>query len=144
MNRLVHQATRYVGASGIAFGVDVGLLWFQVSGLGVPYLLAAAISFMAGTVVVYWSSIRHIFDYRRMSDWRHEFAVFAGLGLGGLAVNLVAMYALVSGLGLYYLPAKFVAAGFTFTANFLLRRGILFTPGRAGTDSAPRGTGNSR
>jgi len=141
MNPLLRQATGYVGASALAFAIDFLLLSLLVSGLGVPYLAAAAASFMAGTVVVYYASVRHVFDYRRLEDWRQEFAVFAGLGLAGLAVNLAAMYALVSGLGLHYLVAKVGAAGFTFSANFLLRRWMLFSPRKPDEPARSNGTG---
>jgi putative flippase GtrA len=140
VNRLVRQATGYVGASAVAFAVDFLLLSLLVSGLGVPYLAAAFVSFSAGTVVVYWLSIRHVFDYRRLEDWRPEFAVFAALGLVGLVVNLTAMYSLVDGLGLHYLLAKVGAAGCTFITNFLLRRWMLFTPrSTSAEDSRQRG-----
>jgi len=128
MNRFLRQATGYVGASALAFGVDFSLLSLLVAVLGVPYLPAAALSFLAGTVVVYWLSIRHVFDYRRLEDWRGEFAIFAGLGLVALVVNLAVIYSLVEGLGLHYLVAKVGAAGCTFVANFLLRRWMLFLP----------------
>ncbi len=127
MSPLVRQAPGYVGASALAFAVDIVLLWLLVSVCGVAYLPAAAASFMAGTVVVYVLSIRHVFDYRRLGDWRHEFAVFTALGLVGLLVNLAVMFGLVSGLGLHYLIAKVGAAGCTFAANFLMRRWMLFT-----------------
>ena len=138
MKRLVRQATGYVGASALAFGVDLLLLSILVSGLGLPYLISAALSFLAGTIVVYWISIRHVFDYRRLPDWRGEFAVFAALGLAGLLVNLMAMYSLVDGLGLHYLIAKFGAAGFTFAANFLLRRWMLFSPRKSDSEVGGR------
>jgi len=136
LSRLLRQATGYVGASALAFGVDVALLTALVSGLGTPYLAAAAMSFLAGTVVVYWFSIRHVFDYRRVEDWRHEFAVFAALGALSLVINLAVMYALVTGLGVHYLVAKFGAAVCTFVANFLMRRWMLFTP-RGATGRGP-------
>jgi putative flippase GtrA len=128
MNRFLRQATGYVGASALAFGVDFLLLSLLVAVFGVPYLLAAALSFLAGTVVVYWLSIRHVFDYRRLDDWRREFAIFAALGLVGLVVNLAVIYSLVERLGLHYLVAKVGAAGCTFIVNFLLRRWLLFLP----------------
>jgi putative flippase GtrA len=140
MNHLARQATGYIGASALALAVDFLLLSLLVSVLQLPYLIAAAMSFLAGTVVVYWLSIRHVFDYRRLADWRHEFAVFAGLGMAGLAVNLTAMYLLVDGLGLHYLVAKIGAAGFTFVANFLLRRWMLFSPRRLSSER-PGSTG---
>lgn len=133
MTKLLSQAAGYIGASALAFVADISILAVLVSGFDLPYLVAAAISFMAGTVVVYWLSIRHVFDYRRLQDWRPEFSVFAGLGLAGLAVNLAAMYVLVSVTGLHFLLAKVGAAACTFAVNFLLRRWVLFTPGRSDT-----------
>lgn len=128
MNRFVRQAAGYVGASALALAVDLLLLSLLASGLGVPYLGAATVSFLTGTIVVYWLSIRHVFDYRRLEDWRREFAIFAGLGLMGLVVNLAVIYLLVEGLALHYLVAKVGAAGCTFCVNFLLRRWMLFLP----------------
>lgn len=128
MTRLLQQAAGYVGASALAFVADISILALLVSELEVPYLPAAAISFTAGTVVVYWLSIRHVFDYRRLADWRREFSIFAALGLVGLAVNLAAMFVLVSGVGMHFLLGKVGAASCTFAVNFLLRRWALFTP----------------
>jgi len=140
MNGWIRQAVGYCGASAVAFACDVAVLTGLVSGLGLPYLMAAAISFTAGTVVVYWLSVRHVFDYRRLDDWRREFIIFAALGAVGLLVNLLAMYALVSGLGLHYLVAKVGAAGCTFFVNFISRRWMLFSrrnvTGKATPDQA--------
>ncbi len=131
MNQFVRQATGYFGASALALGLDFALLTLLVSRLGVPYLLAAAISFMSGTVVVYWISVRHLFEHRRLENWQHEFAVFTALGIDGLGVNLLVMYALVDGVGVHYLLAKVCAAGGTLSVNFLIRRWMLFMPNAA-------------
>lgn len=135
--RLIRELTGYVGASAAALVLDVGLLWLQVSIIGLPYLLAAAVSFLCGTVMIYWASVRHIFGFRRIENVREEFAVFLAVGLVGLAVNLAAMYLGVSHLGLHYLVAKFGAAGCTFLANFAMRRWLLFTPHAAIHRHAP-------
>jgi putative flippase GtrA len=127
LTTLIRQASGYLGASAVAFGVDVATLTLLVSGLAVPYLAAATVSFLCGTAVMYWLSIRHIFDYRRLDDWRPEFMIFAALGMVGLLVNLSVMYALVSGVGVHYLVAKVGAAGCTVILNFLLRRWMLFS-----------------
>jgi len=44
----------------------------------------------------------------------------------GLLVNGAVIFIGVNLLGLHYLIAKCVAAGFTFTSNFIARRQILF------------------
>jgi len=126
--RLARELIPYLGASAAGLALDVSLLWLQVSVIGVPYLAAAAISFLTGTVLVYWASIRHIFGFRRLPSARNEFAVFLAVGLVGLAINLGVIHLGVSRLGLHYLVAKFGAAGCTFLANFAMRRWLLFTP----------------
>ena len=126
--RLARELIRYVGASAVALAIDVSLLWLQVSVIGAPYLAAAAISFLSGTVFVYWASVSHVFGFRRLESARKEFAVFLVVGLVGLAINLGVIYIGVSRLGLHYLLAKIGAAGCTFLANFAMRRWLLFTP----------------
>ena len=127
MRTLIREAGGYVAASAIAFAVDVVTLASLVSVLHVNYLVAAAAGFIAGTIVIYWISIRQIFRYRRLEDARIEFGIFLAVGIAGLAVNLGVMYAAVSGIGIHYLIAKFCAAGCTFAVNFALRRWLLFT-----------------
>jgi putative flippase GtrA len=126
--RLARELIRYVGASAAALALDFSLLWLQVAVIGVPYLAAAAISFLCGTALVYWASVSHIFGFRRLESARNEFAVFLAVGLVGLAINLGVIHIGVSRLGLHYLLAKVGAAGCTFLANFAMRRWLLFTP----------------
>jgi len=126
--RLTRELVPYFGVSAVGLALDVSLLWLQVSVIGVPYLAAAAISFVTGTVLVYWASIRHIFGFRRLTSARNEFAVFLAVGVLGLAINLCVIYIGVARLGLHYLVAKVGAAGCTFLANFAMRRWLLFTP----------------
>jgi putative flippase GtrA len=126
--RLARELIRYVGASAAALALDFSLLWLQVAVIGVPYLAAAAISFLCGTALVYWASVSHVFGFRRLESARNEFAVFLAVGLVGLAINLGVIHIGVSRLGLHYLLAKVGAAGCTFLANFAMRRWLLFTP----------------
>ena len=124
---LFRQAGAYTVVSAVAFAVDLLLLAVLVSLLGVPYLAAATISFGAGTLLVYWASIRHIFEFRRVENVRHEFAAFVSIGVLGLIINLSVIYFSVDILQLHYLVGKCGAAGFTFMMNFMVRRWMLFT-----------------
>lgn len=135
VGRLLTEASGYALASGIAFALDFALLAVLVSGLGVPYLPAATVSFVAGTLFVYWASVRRIFAARRVHDRRVELLVFMGIGVLTLAVNLGALYAAVEWLGLHYLLGKCCAGMITVGVNFGLRRWLLFTPASVG---APR------
>jgi putative flippase GtrA len=123
----------YGAGAAVAFAVDVALLAALVEFFGMHYLLAATVSFVAGTVVVYLVSIRYAFAYRRLGQLQLEFTVFAALGVLGILVNLVVMYAGVQALHLHYLMAKVLAAGITFFTNYGSRRLLLFTPDRRRT-----------
>jgi putative flippase GtrA len=127
------------GAAG-AFLVDAGLLTFQVEVLGIHYLVAGVISFLAGTAVVYWASIRHAFSFRRVRDGSSEFGIFAAIGAFGVLVNLGAMFASVEGFHLHYLVGKVLSGGLTFVLNFALRRILLFTPLGRGSLGSPTGS----
>jgi putative flippase GtrA len=135
-NTLFRESLVYALGSAAGFAVDVGLLAILVEFGGLHYLLAATISFLAGTSIVYWVSIRHAFTHRSVADARREFLIFAAIGLGGITVNLGVMAGLVEGLDVHYLVAKFAAAGLSFCVNFGLRRWILFLP-RAETAEVP-------
>jgi putative flippase GtrA len=111
--------------------VDGGLLLILTRYLGWNYLLAATVSFLAGATVAYVLSVRFVFSAHRLHDRRLEFTSFVLLGLFGVAINLLVMFVTVGRLGMDLLYAKAVAACFTFVANFLLRRQLLFRTGAA-------------
>jgi putative flippase GtrA len=122
------EIPRYAIGAALAFATDVALLTLLVELLNVHYLLAATISFVAGTLVIYWYSIHHVFQYRRLALPRVELAVFSAIGALGVLVNLGCMYVAVDVAGLHYLPGKVGSAAVTFFTNFGLRRLMLFTP----------------
>jgi putative flippase GtrA len=131
MLKLFIEAAKYAAASAVAFVVDGGLLLILTRYLGWNYLLAATVSFLAGATVAYVLSVRFVFSAHRLHDRRLEFTSFVLLGLFGVAINLLVMFVTVGRLGMDLLYAKAVAACFTFVANFLLRRQLLFRTGAA-------------
>jgi len=127
MSRLLRESTIYAGGAAAAFATDFGLLWALVDKAGLHYLVAATVSFLAGTVVVYWVSVRHAFRFRRIADRRAEFGYFATIGALGIVLNLIIMFVLVDRLALHYLAAKICSAAITFVTNFGMRRWLLFS-----------------
>lgn len=126
MNLLFREALGYAAASACALAVDVAILWTLVHFFAWGYLAAATVSFLAGACVAYGLSVTLVFKRRRLRDRRAEFAGFVMIGAVGVAINAGVIYFAVRYLGLHYLIAKGIAAGFTFTCNFLARRQILF------------------
>lgn len=126
MKRLLREAAGYAVASGCALAVDMTLLWVLVRFMSVGYLAAATASFLAGAVVAYRLSVKLAFKQHRLDNERAEFAGFIAIGMLGLAVNAAVIAVAVKYAGLHYLVAKGIAAGCTFTCNFIARRQILF------------------
>ena len=121
------QLIRYLMVGGLAFAVDFGTLWLLSSGLGVHYLLSAAISFLLGLAVNYGLSVVWVFSNHRVQDRKREFLLFAGIGVLGLGLNELGLWILSGGMGLDYRIAKLLTTGVVFAWNFIARKIVLFT-----------------
>jgi putative flippase GtrA len=121
------EGTRYVTASAAALAVDFSIYAGLVRLASVDYLIAAPVGFALGLATIYLLSVRWVFGVRRLADARLEFAVFASIGLAGMALNQLVIYAGVEAWALSYESAKLVSAGVVFCFNFALRKLLLFT-----------------
>ena len=120
------DAVRYFGISIVALAVDYGLLIILHRALGLHYLVAATLSFVAGLAIAWSLSVALVFNgRRRLSPWR-EFLGFVLTGLAGLILTQAMLSVLVGGLGASPELAKIPVAGVVFAFNFLSRRMLLF------------------
>jgi putative flippase GtrA len=117
----------YGMVSACAFAVDLALLWMLAKWVGMYYLLAATLSFIAGGVIAYLLSIRFVFFHRRLKTGSVEATAFVALGIAGLIVNTAVMALAVGTAEAPLLVGKAAAACATFGVNFLLRKRLLFT-----------------
>jgi putative flippase GtrA len=118
---------RYLAAGLVALGVDFGIYVGLIRLAGVHYLIAAPLGFAFGLATVYLLSVRWVFGYRRLADRRAEFALFAVIGLAGMALNQGIIYAAVQWMPGAYEIAKLISAGMVFCFNFISRKLLLFT-----------------
>ena len=121
------EGARYLAASAIALGLDFGLYVALIRIFGVHYLLAAPVGFALGLATIYALSIRWVFLERRLADARLEFTLFAAIGLAGLLINELVIYAGVEWAALSYELAKLASAAVVFCFNFAARKLMLFT-----------------
>ena len=121
------EGARYLFAAALALAIDFAFYSGLIRLAGVHYLVAAPIGFTLGLVAIYVLSIRWVFRARRMKDARVEFALFALIGLAGMALNQAIIYAGVELLALSYEVAKLLSAGTVFFFNFIARKLLLFT-----------------
>jgi putative flippase GtrA len=120
------EGSRYLAASALGFAVDFTVYVALIRLAGISYLAAAPIGFALGLALVYALSVRWVFAHRRLDDARIEFFVFAFIGLAGIGVNQLVIYAGVERLSLSYEMAKIAAAAVVFCFNFGLRKLFLF------------------
>ena len=121
------EGLRYFAASALALTVDFSTYVGLIRLGQVHYLAAAPIGFALGLATVYALSVRWVFRIRRLADRRAEFALFALIGLAGMALNQLAVYAGVEFLAANYEIAKLLSAGIVFCFNFASRKLLLFT-----------------
>lgn len=127
------EFVRYFVCSTIALFADVTVYWVSLR-LGFTYPAAAAAGFCMGLFAAYTLSVRWAFRTRRVNDPHIEFLLFAGIGILGLGLTELLLWALVGKWNQSPLVAKAVTAGVVFGFNFGLRKVMLFT--RSNTEVA--------
>lgn len=127
VRRLIAAFLKYLLAGGMGFIIDFGTLSFCYSVLKWHYLIAATLGFSAGLIFVYVSSNQWVFDARQMRDRRLlEFSIFLIIGLIGLLLTNLLMWAFVEKIGLHALVAKLVTTAIVLLWNFGARKIILY------------------
>jgi len=125
--RIADEGIRYFAASALALTIDFGTYVSLIRGVDVHYLVAAPIGFALGLGTIYLLSTRWVFRERRLADRRAEFALFALVGLVGMALNQMVLFAAVQWLAASFEVAKIISAGIVFSFNFATRKLLLFT-----------------
>jgi len=129
------EALRYALASVIALGIDSAILFTLHYSFGMPILWATALGFFAGIIVIYFLSVKHVFDYRRIENTpTQELFWFWLSGAIGLLLTLTSIWLLSSYFSLPLVLAKILTAGGVFTFNFVFRKLLLFTNWEALSD----------
>ena len=123
----VGEGVCYLAASAVALAIDFGTYTGLIRLAGLHYLVAAPIGFALGLATVYVLSVWWVFKERRLVDWRAEFALFALIGLAGMALNQLVIYGSMQLLTDSPEIAKIISAGMVFSFNFASRKLLLFT-----------------
>jgi len=115
----------YLLGSVIALAADI-MIFALLTRAGWNWCFAATGGFLVGSAVAYVISVRWVFARRSFRSRPAEIAVFFLIGCAGLAVVQGVMWFCIAELEMSAVAARLVAVLFSFTANFLLRRLILF------------------
>jgi len=125
--RVADEGIRYFAASALALAIDFGIYVGLIRLVDVHYLIAGPVGFSLGLATIYLLSTRWVFRERRLADRRTEFALFALIGLAGMALNQMVLFAAVQWLAASFEVAKIISAGIVFSFNFATRKLLLFT-----------------
>lgn len=86
-NNVFIQLLRYLFAGGVAFGVDMSILWLLTEHLHIHYLISTVISFLFGLITSYLISILWVFDEKRIQNRTIEITIFGIIGGVGLLLT---------------------------------------------------------
>jgi putative flippase GtrA len=112
----------------IASLIDIGLLVFFCSYLGIWYLPATAVSYCCGTVCSY---VLNKFLTFHDHDWHilTQFTTFAAISVSCLFVNLCVIWLCVEVFALNYITGKIIATLVAFFWNYHGQKRFTFREG---------------
>jgi putative flippase GtrA len=122
MKKLALQFTKYFAVAGIGYVIDVGAMVFCREVLQLHYLVSATVGFILGLATVYVLSSRYVFGESKLSSRRHELILFTLIGLVGLGILNMLMWAMTDGLEIEYILSKIFASVVVYAWNFFARR----------------------
>jgi len=124
-SRLPIQALRYAAAAFGGFAADYCALLALKEWIGLHYLVAVPIAFVAGLAVNYLIGIWFVFR-RGSFTVQKELTLFLAISLLALAVTEGSMYAFTDLLRVDYRISRIVSGAVTYLFNFFSRRFLLY------------------
>jgi putative flippase GtrA len=121
-----YRIFRYFVIGGICAVMDFVLFVILIKSFGVEWYYANVASFTIVTLVHYVLSVRFVFESGARFAKHQEILLAFLASVVGLLVNQVALYVLVSLLGINVLIAKIGAIGTTFFWNYAARQNFIF------------------
>ncbi len=142
LKRAAYEFLRYAVVGGLAFLVDIGVLYLCKEHLlnSVPYTLyiSTAIGFLAGLTTNYLLCLKYVFlSAKGTSQGRthKDRLIFVVIGVVGLAMNEAGMKLGVEVIRINYLIVKIVVTGIVLVWNYLARKFLIFnTKAEVGPD----------
>ncbi|WP_106449840.1 GtrA family protein [Trichococcus alkaliphilus] len=123
MTKLLGQVVKFGLVGVVATLLDFLVLYILADFIGLHYLTAAALAFVAATLFNYAASMRYVFTSRfGAAEKRQELLLFVTLSVIGLGLNQALMWLFVDQVEVHYLVAKIAATVFVMAWNFISRK----------------------
>lgn len=119
------QFIKYCVGGGLAFLVDLSLLYVLTEYFGFWYLWSATLSFVVTAIVNY--TIQKVWTFKNNDQAiAKQFFAFLSIQIIGLGLNNLTLYCLVEFIGLWYIFAKIFAAGLVLLWNYQVSKAFVF------------------
>ena len=125
-NNVLLQLFRYCFVAVGAFAVDYGSYFLTSYVIGIPYLIAAVIGFVTGTLTNYAISKFLVFRGEPKSRAGEIAMVFIIGGIGLLFLEL-GIWTLTEKMGVHYLLSKLIMTFVVFGWNFFARKFFMYS-----------------
>ena len=120
------QLFRYIFVGGAAFAVDFSALYILTDLFDIHYLVSAAIAFLLGLTTNYILCNIWVFNIRVLTNRWLEFGIFSLIGVIGLVMNEVIIWAFTEHIRFHYMASKVVSSAAVFFWNFFARKYSLY------------------
>ena len=120
------QIIGYIFVGGTAFVADFSFFYFFFKVLGSNYLLASALSFVAGLTTNYFLGRAFVFSSRKVSNVHKEFFAVFLISFGGMLLTLFLLWLCVEKIGIYAVYSKIIASIVVLAYNFTLRKIVVY------------------
>lgn len=125
-NKTYLQFFRYTIVGGLAFVVDIALLYVFTEYFHLYYLLSAGLSFTCGLLVNFIIARKIVFSRTSQHNHFFEFTIVGLISLIGLGLNQTLIWYATERIGLYYMYSKIIAAIVVYSWNFFARKYSLY------------------
>lgn len=119
------QLIRYAFVGGVAAVMDTACLYILYS-FGLNHLVSAAAGFIVGLLTNYLMSIAWVFN--STGRFKEELAIFAVIGISGLAWTELILWIAMDLAQLPVLKAKAISLILVLVWNFGMRKRFVFSP----------------
>jgi len=110
-----------VGFTGII--VNEGILYFLTTEMDIYFLLSSLCGIEASIISNYiLNDVWTFKDVQNRYGWGRRLARFHGVSVAGIIINIITLYSLTVGLGIYYLISNLIGIFLAFAWNFLVNR----------------------
>lgn len=136
--RRYQRLLRYLVAGGTAAAVDLILLYLLADGLGMHYLTAAILAFIAAFFVSFLLQKFWTFEDNSTERVHAQAVLYFVVAAANLLLNTLLVYIFVEWVHIWYMGAQFLASGLIAFESFFVSRYFIFKASHEASHHNPK------